>query len=90
LTSLLPNGARAILDIRKLADYCLNPAHLRGRHKARVFRQALRLNVATPPSCGTDCWRRRATTSLWKCRATFGEADGGSMSRYRDKASALW
>jgi hypothetical protein len=41
LTSFLPNGGRAILDIRKLADYCLNPAHLHGRHKARVFRQAL-------------------------------------------------
>lgn len=41
MTSLLPNGGRPILDIRKLADYCLNPAHLRGRHKARVFRQAL-------------------------------------------------
>jgi hypothetical protein len=41
LASSLPNGGRAILDIRKLADYCLNPAHPRGRHKARVFRQAL-------------------------------------------------
>ena len=41
MTSLLPNGGRAILDIRKLADYCLNPAHVRGRHRARVFRQAL-------------------------------------------------
>ena len=36
----LPNGDRAIVDIRKLADYCLNPSHPRGRHKARVFRQA--------------------------------------------------
>ena len=35
----LPNGDRAIVDIRKLADYCLNPSHPRGRHKARVFRQ---------------------------------------------------
>ena len=41
MTTLLPNGGRAILDIRKLADYCLNPAHLRGPHKVRVFRQAL-------------------------------------------------
>jgi hypothetical protein len=36
----LPNGDRAIVDIRKLTDYCLNPSHPRGRHKARVFRQA--------------------------------------------------
>jgi hypothetical protein len=34
---------RAILDIRKIEDYSLNPAHPRGRHKARVFREALGL-----------------------------------------------
>jgi uncharacterized protein DUF6883 len=37
----LPNIDGAILEIRKIADYCLNPLHPRGRHKARVFRQAL-------------------------------------------------
>jgi hypothetical protein len=34
-------GAPLILDIGKLEDYCLNPNHPRGRHKARVFRHAL-------------------------------------------------
>jgi len=33
----LPNGDRAIVDVRKLAEYCLNSQHPRGRHKARVF-----------------------------------------------------
>lgn len=33
----LPNGERAIVDIRKLRAYCLNPHHTRGRNKARVF-----------------------------------------------------
>ena len=33
----LPNGDRAVVDIRKLEEYCLNPQHLRGRNKARVF-----------------------------------------------------
>ena len=33
----LPNGERAIVDIRKLQDYCLNSQHPHGRHKARVF-----------------------------------------------------
>jgi hypothetical protein len=37
----LPNPERAILDIRKLEDYCLNPQHARGRHKARVFRESI-------------------------------------------------
>jgi Domain of unknown function (DUF4926) len=39
--SRLPYAARAILDLRKLQDYCLSPDHPRGRHKARVFRDAL-------------------------------------------------
>jgi hypothetical protein len=33
----LPNGDRAIVDIRKLRAYCLNLHHARGRNKARVF-----------------------------------------------------
>ncbi len=37
----LPNAGRAIVDIAKLRDYCLNPQHPRGRHKARVFASAL-------------------------------------------------
>jgi hypothetical protein len=37
----LPHLDAAVLDVRKLSDYCLDPAHPRGRHKARVFRQAL-------------------------------------------------
>jgi hypothetical protein len=44
MTTHLQNGDRAILDIRKLEDYCLSPSHPRGRHKARVFRQALGLH----------------------------------------------
>jgi hypothetical protein len=41
MTRRLPHGDRAILDIRKLEDYCLNPSHPRGRHKYRVFREVL-------------------------------------------------
>ena len=41
MTTRLPHGDEAILDIRKIEDYCLNPLHPRGRHKARVFREAL-------------------------------------------------
>lgn len=33
----LPGGDAAIVDQRKLTDYCLNPEHPRGKHKARVF-----------------------------------------------------
>jgi len=39
--SRLPYLEFAILDQRKLEGYCLNAEHPRGRHKARVFREAL-------------------------------------------------
>jgi len=33
----IPNAERAVVDIRKLRDYCLNPQHDKGKHKARLF-----------------------------------------------------
>jgi hypothetical protein len=42
---LLPNGKLAIVDIRKLRDYCLNPDNPRGSAKARVFLSALGITV---------------------------------------------
>jgi hypothetical protein len=33
----LPNAENAVVDIAKLRDYCLNPSHPEGKHKARVF-----------------------------------------------------
>ncbi|NJN74615.1 MAG: hypothetical protein HC799_18385 [Limnothrix sp. RL_2_0] len=37
----LPNGKNAVIDIRKLTDYCLNLEHTSGKHKARLFRAKL-------------------------------------------------
>ncbi len=37
----IPNAEHAIIDIRKLRDYCLNPLHDEGQHKARLFAVAL-------------------------------------------------
>ena len=37
----LPNGSQAIIDLSKITDYCLSLTHLRGRHKARVFKSVL-------------------------------------------------
>lgn len=38
---LIPNAERAVVDIRKLRDYCLNPMHDEGQHKARLFATTL-------------------------------------------------
>ena len=37
----IPNAERAVVDIRKLRDYCLNPQHNKGKHKARLFTSLL-------------------------------------------------
>lgn len=41
----LPNPREAVVEARKLRDYCLSPQHPRGRHKARVFASALGLTA---------------------------------------------
>jgi hypothetical protein len=42
----LPHGDLAEVDLRKLSEYCLNPDHLRGKHKARVFATVLGMTAA--------------------------------------------
>ena|SRR5271165_6668765 len=37
----LPHGESAIVDLRKIYDYCLSSVHPRGKHKARVFELVL-------------------------------------------------
>ena len=39
----LPNADSAVVDIAKLRDYCLNPEHPEGKHKARVFLDKLNI-----------------------------------------------
>jgi hypothetical protein len=39
----LPGGDRAVVELAKLTDYCLDETHPRGRHKARVFAARLGL-----------------------------------------------
>jgi len=42
----VPIADRAVVDIRKLTDYCLSHEHPRGKHKARVFLSALGMTTA--------------------------------------------
>ena len=37
----LPNSEKIFIDIEKLSGYCLNSAHDRGKHKARLFSSIL-------------------------------------------------
>jgi hypothetical protein len=67
---LLPNGERAIVDIRKLRDYCLNPDNPRGGGKARVFAALLGLTAADAPKL-----RRKLLEVARTEEAQLGELD---------------
>lgn len=41
----LPSGEQAIIDLRKISDYCLSSEHEDGRHKAHVFASILGLTI---------------------------------------------
>ena len=41
----IPNADCAVVDIRKLRDYSLNPLHGTGKHKARVFSAVLNITA---------------------------------------------
>jgi hypothetical protein len=41
LFMFIPNADNAIIDIGKLRDYCLNPEHDKGKHKAKLFSSIL-------------------------------------------------
>jgi hypothetical protein len=71
----LPGGEQAIVDIAKLRDYCLNPAHARGRHKARVFAAALGLTAADAGFLRDELLRA----------ARDGEATLGEIDQFGDR-----
>ena len=41
IANLLPYAENAVVDLRKLRDYCLNPDHDEGKHKAQLFSSIL-------------------------------------------------
>jgi hypothetical protein len=66
----LPGAERAVIDLAKLRDYCLNPEHPRGRHKARVFAAALGLTAEH-----ADRLRDALLVAALEGNAVAGEAD---------------
>jgi hypothetical protein len=81
MATFLPNPDQAVLDTRKMEDYCLNPLHPRGRHKARVFREALHLQRSDA------AWLRVKPPRLQRMN---GALTGAWMPQSGDRISALW
>ena len=59
------------MDIAKLRDYCLNPRHPRGRHKARVFAAVLGIRLEN-----AGLLQRALLDAALRAEATLGERDG--------------
>ena len=51
----LPNPSLAVVELAKLTDYCLDPAHEDGKHKARVFAQHWESSGTMLSGFETDC-----------------------------------
>ena|SRR5579859_134358 len=66
----LPNAERAIVADEKLRDYCLNPEHPRGRHKARVFAAKTGLTVL-----GVELLRTALLEAAYNGKAVATEKD---------------
>ncbi|MBI4781413.1 MAG: hypothetical protein HY785_08805 [Oscillatoriophycideae cyanobacterium NC_groundwater_1537_Pr4_S-0.65um_50_18] len=49
---LIPNAENAIVDIRKLRDYCLSLEHDDGKHKARLFSSILGMTADNAEELG--------------------------------------
>lgn len=47
--NILPYAENAVVDIRKLRDYCLNREHNTGKHKARLFSSSLGITASDAP-----------------------------------------
>ena len=42
---IVENADKAVIDIRKLKDYCLSKSHPRGRHKAKIFKKTINFDA---------------------------------------------
>jgi hypothetical protein len=69
---LLPGGDRAVVELAKLTDYCLDETHPRGRHKARVFTARLGLTRTDAALLRAELLRSAANSP----DAVEGLADG--------------
>ena len=68
----LPNGENAVIDERKLVDYCLSLDHDEGKHKAVLFSELLGLGETDAP---------RLMTALREA-ATTRDASEGAVDQY--------
>lgn len=90
MATFLPNPDQAVLDIRKIEDYCRNPLHPRGRHKARVFREALDLQRSDAAWLRGILLEAARSCEASRMQRMNGAITGAWMPQSGDSISALW
>ena len=80
----LPNAERAIVDIRKLRDYCLHPLHDEGQHKARLFATTLGMTADD-----AEDWRDLLLEAVITHEAHLGRRDTYGQ-RYMVDCQVVW
>jgi hypothetical protein len=68
----IPNAELAIVDPRKIIDYCLSPTHDDGKHKARLFSELL----------GVEAEHAGLLITRLREAAAEGDATLGTNDRY--------
>ena len=68
----LPGGERPLIDPRKVTEYCLDPEHDDGRHKAHLFETLLGVNLKNA----------NLLLSALAAVAATGEATTGKLDKY--------
>ena len=74
----LPNAERAILDLRKLADYCLTRSIPAAAIRPASFGTRSAWDARTPPTCAFDCSEPSKPHMRRRWRITSGARAGGS------------
>lgn len=66
----IPYAGHAEVDIRKLKDYCLNPVHPEGKHKARLFNKVFGITDKD-----SNAIRKILLKKIRECEAKIGRRD---------------
>jgi hypothetical protein len=77
----LPNGERAIVDIRKLREYCLN-ASIREAVTRHACLPPLESGKPTPRNSGKSCLPQPATAKLDSVVRTLTDSGMSSISSW--------
>lgn len=83
-------STRIVVDRRKLREYCLDPSHARGRHKARVLRAALQIDASHAEWLGAVLEHAARTCDLIPLQTTeYGQLFGLDVAVTRNDKQAV-